>query len=281
MRRRLTLILALAAGVAGCGGEGETGQTGPVVSDGGASHIHGVGVDPADGAVIVATHSGMFRAAEGERRAKRLGDRRQDTMGFTVVGPNRFLGSGHPDLRDDLPPLLGLIRSDDSGRTWKPVSLLGEADFHVLRASGSRIYGADSQSGRLMTSSDGGRSWQRRTPPGPLVDLAIDPRDPDRIVASAEDGLYASRDAGRGWRSVGARRVGLLAWTDELVLVDAAGKAHASDDAGRTWTRRGSIGGRPAALSATHDGHLLVATHGNAVKLSRDGGRTWQLRTRA
>ncbi|MBW3550306.1 MAG: alanine:cation symporter family protein [Proteobacteria bacterium] len=38
--------------------------------------------------------------------AERIGDRRQDTMGFTVVGPRRYLGSGHPDLRDELPPLL-------------------------------------------------------------------------------------------------------------------------------------------------------------------------------
>jgi hypothetical protein len=36
-------------------------------------------------------------------------------MGFTIVGPNRFLGSGHPDLRDDLPPLLGLIESTNRG----------------------------------------------------------------------------------------------------------------------------------------------------------------------
>jgi hypothetical protein len=47
----------------------------------------------------------MYRVGEGERTAERLGDRYQDTMGFTIVGPNRFLGSGHPDLRDDLPPL--------------------------------------------------------------------------------------------------------------------------------------------------------------------------------
>src|SRR3712207_8020737 len=56
-------------------------------------------------------------------------------------------GSGHPDARDDLPPLLGLIRSDDGGRAGEPVSLLGEAHFHVLRTAGDRIYGVNSADG--------------------------------------------------------------------------------------------------------------------------------------
>ena len=62
-------------------------------------------------------------------------------MGFTVTGPDRFLGSGHPDGREGLPPFLGLIRSTDAGRTWERVSLLGKRDFHVLEAAGERIYG--------------------------------------------------------------------------------------------------------------------------------------------
>ena len=45
-----------------------------------------------------------------------------DTMGLIVVGRRRFLGSGHPDLRDDLPPFLGLIDSRDAGRSWRAVS---------------------------------------------------------------------------------------------------------------------------------------------------------------
>jgi hypothetical protein len=36
-------------------------------------------------------------------QARRVADRYQDTMGFTVTGPDRFLGSGYPDGRDDLP----------------------------------------------------------------------------------------------------------------------------------------------------------------------------------
>ena len=77
--------------------------------DPGPIHVHGLGVNPADGALFVATHTGLFRAARGEMRAQRVGGRYQDTMGFAVVGPDRFLGSGHPDGHEQLPPFLGLI----------------------------------------------------------------------------------------------------------------------------------------------------------------------------
>jgi hypothetical protein len=75
--------------------------------DPGPIHVHGLGINPKDGALFVATHTGLFRAGEGEPKATRVADRFQDTMGFTVVGPNRFLGSGHPEghvrelLRED------------------------------------------------------------------------------------------------------------------------------------------------------------------------------------
>ena len=276
-------LVATAAllGLAGCGDDepAPSGSSESLVVDAGVAHIHGVGINPADDAVIIATHTGLFRAAVAQERPERIGDRRQDTMGFTVVGPDRFLGSGHPDARDNLPPLLGLIASGDAGRTWQPISLQGRADFHVLRAADDRVYGVNAADGALLASADGGRTWKRRTPPGPVLDLAIDPRDAERIVVSGERGLALSRDGGQGWRPLDAQRVGLLTWSDALVLVDAAGDVHSSADAGRTFEKVGSVGGRPAAL-ATHEGQLIAALHDNSVHISEDGGRSWRLRLR-
>lgn len=161
-RPALTLLLLLAVATTACGDDAPSTFRPPDVgvAQDGPEHIHGLGVNPADRSLLIATHSGLFRAAANSDTARRVGDRRQDTMGFTIVGPDRFLGSGHPDLRDDLPPLLGLIRSDDAGRSWEPVSLLGEADFHVLRTAGTRIYGVNSADGELLVSDDGGRNWR-------------------------------------------------------------------------------------------------------------------------
>ena len=279
-------ILACLFAVA-CGDDEENGSTGespPAVSDAGPIHVHGLGVNPADGALFVATHTGLFRAPPGKTRARRVADRFQDTMGFTVIGPDRFLGSGHPDGREGLPPFLGLIRSTDAGRSWQPVSLLGERDFHVLEAAGSRVYGYgsdfESRQASLLVSEDAGRSWEERMPPEPLLSLAIDPAAPDRVVASGEDGVHASTDAGRGWRPLG-NTPGMLAWPepDELFLVGFDGSVARSSDAGRTWSSVGAVDGQPAAVESA-DGELYIALHDGTVLRSPDGGRSWQVRSR-
>ncbi len=106
-------------------------------------------------------------------------------MGLVVTGPHRFLGSGRPDLREDLPPLLGLIESSNAGRSWESISLLGKADFHVLHARGSQVVGYDASGGRLMVSADGGRTWRSSVPPGDLADLVVDPAESTRFVAAS------------------------------------------------------------------------------------------------
>ena len=224
------------------------------VGDPGPIHVHGLGVNPSDGSLFVATHTGLFRAAPNEMRARRVGDRYQDTMGFTVVGPDRFLGSGHPDGREQLPPYLGLIESADAGRSWQPVSLLGEADFHVLEASGRRIYGYgsdfESREPRFLTSTDGGQSWRRLQAPEPLISLSISPEDPRAVIASGEGGIFRSTDAGRSWSEVDAPSAGLIAWTSAgVILVDLDGRVWGSaDPASGQWRPVGEVGGQPAAL---------------------------------
>jgi hypothetical protein len=289
MRSFIALVLSISACLlaVACGEDEENGSAGEspsAVSDAGPIHVHGLGVNPADGALFVATHTGLFRAPPGKTRARRVADRFQDTMGFTVTGPDRFLGSGHPDGREGLPPFLGLIRSTDAGRSWQPVSLLGERDFHVLEAAGPRVYGYgsdfESRQASLLVSENGGRSWDERTPPEPLLSLAIDPRDPERVVASGQGGIHASTDAGRGWRPLG-NMPGLLTWPEanKLFLVRFDGSVARSSDAGRTWSSVGAVDGQPAAFDSA-DSELYVALHDGTVLRSRDGGRSWVLRSR-
>jgi hypothetical protein len=246
-------------------------------ADPGPIHVHALGVNPADGALIVATHTGLYRIARGDGSARRVTDRRQDTMGFTVVGHDRFLGSGHPDLRDELPPLLGLIESRDAGRTWSPVSLTGEADFHALRARGERIVGYDATNGRILTSRDGGRGWSVQPFVGPLVDLVIDPAGSETLLATTQAELLISRDSGRTWRAL-SETTGLLAWPgpNRLYLLAPDGRLWASADRGRRWQPRGEIGGRPAAFATSLDGRMHAALHSGAIKESSDGGRSWR-----
>ena len=70
MRSRLTIAICALAALAllACGGEdGEPPGRSPdaVVEEPGPVHVHGLGVNPADGALFVATDTGLFRVARG------------------------------------------------------------------------------------------------------------------------------------------------------------------------------------------------------------------------
>lgn len=276
---RTAILVLIAAMLLGACGEGGSGTDSIVAADDdGPQHVHGLGVDPADESLYIATHTGLWRAAASEQRARRVGDSYRDVMGFTVVGPKRFLGSGHPDARENLPPLLGLTASDDAGQSWTSVSLEGKADFHVLRFANGRIYGVDATSGQIMRSVDGGKSWHTLAPPRAVIDFALDRQDPNLLVASTERGLMRSTDGGRKWRPLN-QLVGLLAWPEphKLYLIAGNGRTHVSADSGRSFKTAGNIGGQPAAF-ANHGDELLVALHDSTIKHSTDGGRSWTIR---
>jgi hypothetical protein len=283
-------VLAAALGISWLRGDGEATRSVPpgllAPPDPGPVHIHALGENPKDQAVFIATHTGLYRLADGATRAERVTRRRQDTMGFTVVGRDRFLGSGHPDVQEarekNLPPLLGLIESRDSGVTWRPISLLGEADFHVLRDVRNRIYGFDSTNSRLMVSRDRGQTWRQRYPPRPLLDLVVDPNDPTRLLATSEQGLLLSVDEGRTWVQV-SRRTGFLAWParKRLYLIEPDGQVLRTADIGRAGRAVGDLGGPPSAFLARTSTDLYAALHDGTLKRSGNGGVSWSVRLAA
>jgi hypothetical protein len=98
------------------------------------------------------------------------------------------------------------------------------------------VYGYDSQTQRLMVSSDR-TTWERRAQI-PLADFAVSPGDPEELLATSEQGLARSSDGGA------------------------------------TWTTRGKVPGAPEGLSAHEPSELYVATETGGHR-STDGGRTF------
>jgi hypothetical protein len=278
--RRLVVGLLVTLVVAGCGSERPAAPSSALTEDPGLVHVHGLGVNPADGTLYAATHTGLFTVGDGA--ASRVADRYQDTMGFTVVGADHFLGSGHPDARDphlyqpDRRPLLGLIESRDAGRSWQPLSLLGEADFHALQVAHGRVYGYDATGGRFMVSGDR-RHWQVRSKLG-LAGFAVSPTDPELVVAATEQGLARSRDGGRRWQPIGGPAALLLDWErpDGLWAMTDDGRVWQSRDAGQNWVYRGKLNGQPEALLA-HGADLYAAVAQLGIVTSPDRGRTWRV----
>ena len=284
---QLLVLLTAVGGLSACMGDDDrtspspAAREAPVVEDAGPIHVHALGVNPKDGALFIATHTGLFRASGEGEKPKRVADRWQDTMGFTVTGSDRFLGSGHPDGREDLPPFLGLIESTDAGRTWQEVSLQGTMDFHVLEAAENRIYGFgsewDTKAQRLLVSNDGGDTWWRRKAPEPLIDLAIAPGDADTAVLAGSRGLHITRDAAQSWREL-TGAPGLLMWLGrQLIAVDRRGVVRAAADGLRHWQVRGQVDGEPAALAAGPGRALYVALHDGTIRHSEDGGVSWSV----
>lgn len=272
----IALVAALA--LTGCSSGGDGGGA-PVQPESGAVHVHGLGVDPADGALYAATHTGLLRVLD-DGTATRVAGRRQDTMAFTVVGPRTFLGSGHPDPSEDQPARLGLVESTDAGETWRALSLHGEADFHALQGAHGRVYGYDATSGTFMVSGDR-LAWDERATLE-LFSFAVSPAMPDEVLATSPQGLLRSTDGGRRFSREQARvAVVLLTWPSraDLYGVDPEGVVSHSGDGGRTWTRRGETGARPEAVTTdARTGDLYVALSDHRIVRSTDGGRTFTTR---
>ncbi|GAB3356375.1 hypothetical protein GCM10027300_25530 [Modestobacter lapidis] len=225
--------------------------------------------------MLVATHEGLLEVGDGGQVTP-VGPV-IDLMGFSVAGPARYLASGHPGLRVDLPQPVGLIESTDGGRTWTPLSRQGQSDFHGLTASDAGVLGFD---GALMRSDDG-RAWEQLDIPAEPHSLAASP-DGMHVLAATQQGLLRSVDAGSSWSpSVGAPVLQVVDWADgdSAVGVTPTGVVWSSTDRGETWQEAGRLDAAPEVVVASAEGDRmrLVVVTTDALVESFDGGSTFEV----
>lgn len=166
-------------------------------------HLHGIGILPESNTLAVATHDGIFLWDDGQWYASNAV--KHDYMGFTS-SKDAFYTSGHPAPGSGVRNPLGLMKSTDAGESWQSLSLLGEADFHLMAASfnGPTIYawnmGQNSHmSDRGLYYTRNGSDWKESRMNGANVDplvLIIHPfKDGTLLVGSIRD-MYISSDFG-------------------------------------------------------------------------------------
>ncbi|MFD8231653.1 F510_1955 family glycosylhydrolase [Streptomyces sp. NPDC059696] len=264
----LTLALPLAA----CSNDkdGADSSAAPATT---VSHIHGLGLDPSDQRLYVATHEGVYTPdASGDPQL--VGDSKDDFMGFTVAEDNTFYASGHPTSGGNK----GLIKSTDAGKTWTSLSLSGESDFHALDHAHGTVYGYDATNALLRTTKDG-TTWKDGASLEAL-DIAVSPNDPGVVLATTAEGIARSTDGGKTFTKGKEPVLAFLSWkaADALYGIDPAGALNRSNDGGTTWRKVSTApGGRPQALTAAGAEHILAATQ-DGVYESKDGGTTFRKR---
>ncbi|MDQ8706535.1 exo-alpha-sialidase [Streptomyces sp. LHD-70] len=272
--------LPLAFVLAGCVGDGrkESGSSGgDQPSDVTISHIHGLGLDPSDQRLYVATHEGVY-TPDSDGKPRLVGDSKDDFMGFTVAQKNTFYASGHPAPDAEGHADKGLIRSTDGGKTWKSLSLSGESDFHALDYAHDTVYGYDATNGLLRTSKDG-VAWKDGAELQAL-DIAVSPKDPGLVLATTAEGIARSTDGGKTFAKGKQPALAFVSWQadDALYGIDPTGAVHLSSDGGSTWKKAGTVpGGQPQALTAVGTDRVLAATQ-NGVYESKDGGQSFTKR---
>jgi photosystem II stability/assembly factor-like uncharacterized protein len=114
--------------------------------------------------------------------------------------------------------------------------------------------------------------------------LAVDPSDPQLVLAVTDGGVYRSADAGASWSwvaSSGGCCSGAVAFDPVRpwrVLAGGHGALRLSEDRGRTWTEV-LAGDDLYAQHIAFAGRSTVfaAEKGSRLQWSRDGGRTWEV----
>ena len=159
----------------------------------------------------------------------------------------------------------GLLVSSDRGATWtrKPVGSLPPLPVQsvLVSSNGDRIRVVSLRG--IIFSENGGSSWDWHDlplPSGGAVALDVQPGDENTLIATARNGLYISRDAGKTWQQAAsglpfAPVQGFAATGGVFVASMRTGGLYISSDSGRTWNRGPGILGDVffAALSPSRE----------------------------
>ena len=222
-------------------------------------HVHGAIVD--GDSVVVGTHDGVHSIDIATGASSRIGSARDDFMGFTGQLAGTLVASGHPGPGSTLPNPLGLLASEDGGRTWESRSLLGEVDFHGIAVRGDEVVGWDTR-GPLQWSTDGGSTWTA----GPSMTPTALAWFEDKVwLATPDQGLVTWSPGDADVVPVGLPAVLVSSAADGSTLwkVDGDGSVHRTVD-GSTWQQVGLVTSIEA-LAADADRAFAVTARGLQV----------------
>lgn len=236
---------------------------------------HSLLVSPTDSRrLVLGTHFGLFESSDGGATWRRTEFGRRDAMNLARTGGSVVWAAGHNVLakssdngktwQDVSPPGLpyldvhgfavdsrnpntlyaaiagnGLYRSSNGGASFELVTKdVGGSVFALAVTRDGRILAGDTQRG-LLSSRDRGKTWSTLFE-SPVLGLAINPKQPQRILAAGQI-TQLSTDGGRHWKLVQALNEGTgpVAWSKSAprtaYLVGFDRTLFRSSDGGENW----------------------------------------------
>jgi photosystem II stability/assembly factor-like uncharacterized protein len=302
----LTVVGWLAAGEA-------AGQTGVWTSGGpvGGS-IYCLAADPSLPTTLYAgTNVGVHKSLDGGSNwtsaSAALPVERYQTI---AIDPSNTSTLYAGTLTPNGVPSVGIFKSTDGGASWTainnglvdPITLSAPLDVEALAVHphNSSTLLAGARFSEIFKSVDGGASWVPKTVGGSTIALEVsafqyDPTDPSIIYAASTQGLLLSTDAGENWTPYGDASVPFYSITADNASVPTLYVGNItgygvlkSTDRGAHWTQiNGNLPPvstssgliwpliRSVVVDPSQPSTLYIATSGNGIFRSTDGGTTW------
>lgn len=180
-----------------------------------------------------------------------------------------------------------VLRTEDGGATWAQVKLAEAGHDSLLGVTvlGNGTFLAYGAFGMYFESTDGGKSWARKT----VVDDTFD-RHISQVIETGESALFlvaesgvlaSSADKGATWKRLKSPYEGsffgvLKSADGALLIYGMRGNVFRSTDNGENWEKvelgikQGLNSGNLAA-----DGRILLAGNGGVIEMSSDNGKTF------
>ena len=177
--------------------------------------------------------------------------------------PGRLFASGYNYTTYAVPTVMV---STDYGQSWSTTEIDPDTGYAYCVEfdpvdSGTAYAGC--AYGLVFKTTDGGAHWDSACAGLPVTasmdDIAVNPGNPDIVLAAASDGVYRSTDAGGSWS-----RAGGLTMAFDLALspanpaiayclgYDTAPCLYVSDDSGATWALQ------PGSVQQSKGGSLII-----------------------
>ncbi|HUB33616.1 MAG TPA: hypothetical protein VMA31_11325 [Bryobacteraceae bacterium] len=296
--------------------------TGGRIADIAASRLPG---EPAQVYIAVST-GGIFKSSNEGVSFAPVFDQSggMQSIGAIAVAPSNpsivWAGGGEADNRQSSSWGDGVYKSADGGGHWERMGL--EETRHIGRividpadpntvyvAAVGHLWGPNPERGVFKTT-DGGSTWQKvlyKDENTGATDLAMDPRDPQRIFAALYQrqrknwgfngggpgsGIYRTNDGGATWAEVtnglpagDKGRIGLAVSADGAVVyavveAQSGGGVYRSRDGGDTWEHMNSLDPRPMYFSRLYvdpgnSERLYMMGSNRGFYISEDGGRNF------